>query len=60
MLSEVGQQLFAANLARIYALAEEDYKAGNETYPALEKSNFVLGAKSGVKRATVTGSKSVN
>lgn len=60
MLSEVGQQLFAANLVRIYALAEEDYKAGNEPYPPLEASNFVLGAKAGAKRANAKGSKSIN
>jgi hypothetical protein len=56
MLSEVGQQLFAANLARIYALADEDFKAGNEPYPALEESNFVLGSK----KANVQGSKAIN
>jgi hypothetical protein len=60
MLSEVGQQLFAANLARIYALAEEDFKAGNEAFPPLEESNFVLGTKSATKRANVSGSKSIN
>lgn len=43
MLSEVGQQLFAANLARIYALAEEDFKAGNLPFPPLEDSAFLLG-----------------
>lgn len=41
MLSEVGQQLYAANMARIYALAEDDLKSGNKPYPALEQSNFV-------------------
>lgn len=43
MLSEVGQQLFAANLARIYALAEDDFKAGNQPYPALDQSDFMKG-----------------
>ncbi|MFN3700316.1 MAG: hypothetical protein ACK4VI_02200 [Alphaproteobacteria bacterium] len=43
MLSEVGQQLFAANLARIYALAEDDYRNGNRPYPPLESSDFVRG-----------------
>lgn len=60
MLSEVGQQLFAANLARIYALAEEDYHAGNDAFPPLEQSNFVLGEKGGAKRPTVSGSKAIN
>lgn len=45
MLSEVGQQLFAANLARIYALAEDDFRAGNHPYPPLEKSDFICGMK---------------
>ncbi len=42
MLSEVGQQLFAANMARIYALAEDDMAKGNAPYPELEDSNFLL------------------
>lgn len=56
MLSEVGQQLFAANLARIYALAEDDFRAGNHPYPPLEKSSFVLGGVGPVAQ----GSKTIN
>lgn len=60
MLLEVAQQLYAVNLARIYALAEEDYHAVNEPYPPLEEPSFVLGAKLGGMRANAKGSKSVN
>lgn len=45
MLTEVGQQLFAANLARIYALAEQDFHNGNLPYPRPEYSDFLLGIK---------------
>ena len=57
MLSEVGQQLFAANMARIYALAEQDAKNGNEPFPEIDQSDFILGVKS---KDYVQGSKSVN
>ena len=57
MLSEVGQQLFAANMARIYALAEEDVKQGNNSFPPIEKSDFILGLQS---KDYAQGSKSIN
>lgn len=57
MLSEVGQQLFAGNMARIYALAEQDAKNGNDPFPAIEKSDFIRGVKS---KDYVHGSKSMN
>lgn len=57
MLSEVGQQLFAANMARIYALAEQDAKNGNDPFPQIDQSDFILGVKS---KDYVQGSKSVN
>jgi len=41
-LSDSGQKLFAANMARIYALAQEDVKNGNEAYPASHLTNFIL------------------
>jgi hypothetical protein len=45
MLSEVGQRLYAANLARIYALAEEDFKRGNEPFPDIARSEFMSGSE---------------
>lgn len=42
MLSDAGQQLYASNLARIYVLAEEDAKIGNDPYPEGEYSDFLL------------------
>ncbi len=43
ILSNAGQELYAANMARIYALAEEDYNKGNEAYPKVSRSDFILG-----------------
>ncbi len=57
MISEVGQRLYAANLARIYALAEEDVKRGNEPFPAVADSDFILGR---VPLLDMQGSKSIN
>ncbi len=42
MLSDAGQHLYGANLARIIALAEADVEAGNEPLPELERSEFWL------------------
>ncbi|MFK7839949.1 MAG: hypothetical protein AB8B83_06415 [Bdellovibrionales bacterium] len=41
-LSDAGMRLFSANMARIYALAEEDASNGNEAYPASKYANFAL------------------
>lgn len=41
-LSDVGQKLFAANLARIYALAEADVEAGDEAYPPSLHADFIV------------------
>lgn len=57
MLSEVGQQLYAANMARIYALAEDDVKNGNKPFPEIARSDFILGIHS---KDYVQGSKSMN
>lgn len=43
MLSDAGQRLYAANLARIYALAEEDVKAGNHAFPDAQHAELILG-----------------
>ncbi|MEM7650701.1 MAG: hypothetical protein AAF204_01290 [Pseudomonadota bacterium] len=42
-LSDAGQKLFGANMARIYALAEEDERNGNEAYPKAVQTDFILG-----------------
>ena len=42
-LSDAGQKLFGANLARIYALAEEDDQNGNAAYPKAMHTDFILG-----------------
>ena len=41
-LSDAGQKLFGANLARIYALAEKDDMAGNHPYPRADETQFIL------------------
>ena len=46
-LSDAGQRLYAANLARIYALAEADLEVGNEAYPEAQYSDFLLAHKRG-------------
>lgn len=45
-LTDAGQKLFGANMARIYALAEEDYKNGDEPYPKAQHTGFILGTSS--------------
>lgn len=46
MFSDAAQKLFAANMARIYILAEEDMDSGDHPYPAPEHANFMLGIDS--------------
>ena len=41
-LSDAGQKLYAANLARIYSLAEQDVANGDEPYPSSNMADFVL------------------
>jgi hypothetical protein len=41
ILSDAGQKLYAANMARIFALAEEDVKDGDEPFPHSEQSEFL-------------------
>ena len=41
-LSEAGQKLYAANMGRIYALAEEAVKDGNALFPKSEHTDFIL------------------
>lgn len=43
-LSDAGQKLFSANLARIYALAEEGERNGNEASPKADHTDFIIGA----------------
>lgn len=41
MLSDAAQRLYAANMARIYALAEDDVHMGDVPFPAADKSDFL-------------------
>ena len=41
-ITDSGQRLYAANLARIHALAEEDVRNGNHALPKPELSDFIL------------------
>lgn len=45
MLSDAGQKLYAANLARIYALAQEDMRQGNHSFPDAAHCDLILSAK---------------
>jgi hypothetical protein len=54
MLSEAAQKLYAANMARIHALAENDVNNGNEPLPRPEHSDLIVNA------AGERGSKTVN
>lgn len=47
MLSDAAQRLYAANMARIYALAEEDVKNGDQKLPKPEHSDFLISFGSG-------------
>ncbi|MCE7886354.1 MAG: hypothetical protein DYH13_02475 [Alphaproteobacteria bacterium PRO2] len=42
MLTDAGQRLFAANMARIFALAEKEIADGNHAFPQPEYSDFLL------------------
>ncbi len=42
MLSDAAQRLYAANMARIFALAEKEIADGNHAYPQPEHSDFLL------------------
>lgn len=53
MLSDAGQELYAANMARIFALAEQDLRDGNHPFPKVEYSLFMTGDSG-------RGSKTVN
>jgi hypothetical protein len=57
ILSDAGQRLYAANLARIYALAEEDVKLGNQAFPDARYSDFLLVSGAG---AASGSSKTIN
>ena len=41
MISDAGKKLFAANMARVLALAERDVADGNHAYPQPESSEFL-------------------
>ena len=43
-LTDAGQKLFGANMARIIALAEEEDDSGNQMFPNAKHTNFALGA----------------
>ncbi len=43
-LSDAGQKLYAANIARIYALAEEDVKNGNQPFSKPMHADFLVPA----------------
>ncbi len=49
MLSDAGQALYAANMARIFALAETDIKEGVRRLPAVEQSEFLTSGEDGDK-----------
>lgn len=42
-LSDAGQRLYAANMARIYALAQKDVESGNLPYPDMHHADLVVG-----------------
>ena len=42
MLSAAGERLFAANMARIFALAEKEVADGNHAFPVPEYSDFLV------------------
>jgi hypothetical protein len=42
MLSDAAQKLYAANMARIYALAEEDARNGNLPLPRADYTEFIV------------------
>lgn len=52
-LSEAGQELYGANLARIIALAEEADQEGNEAFPKADHTAFIL-ASSAARNSSKT------
>ncbi len=44
-LSDAGQTLYAANLIRIYTLAEEDLQNGDQEFPKSNLADFTLGSE---------------
>ncbi|MCK5285293.1 MAG: hypothetical protein KAJ86_06890 [Alphaproteobacteria bacterium] len=57
-LSNTGQRLYSANLARIYTLAEEDFKNGNHAFPKPEHSDFLIAYGAG--NTDSSSSKTIN
>ena len=53
MLSDAAQRLYAANMARIYALAEEDVKNGDQSFPPPQHSDFLLAHGAGDTAGTI-------
>ena len=45
-LTDAGQKLFAANMARIFALSEKGMLEGNDEFPKPEHTDFILGKSS--------------
>jgi hypothetical protein len=43
MISDAGQKLYAANMARIYALAEDHMRSGDDLLPPADQSEFLRG-----------------
>jgi len=52
-LSDAGVKLFAANMARIYALAQADFEGGNEAYPASPHADFIVPKNISSKNQTI-------
>ncbi len=51
-LSHAGQRLYAANMARIYVLAEDDVRGGNLPFPNLEHSDLMVSVISETQGST--------
>ena len=54
MLSDAAQRLYGSNLARIYALAEQDVRDGNHALPSTEHSDFMLAGSAGGAQGSTT------
>lgn len=52
-LSDAGQRLYAGNLARIYARAEQEVEEGDHIFPAAEHSDFILPHARGESSKTI-------
>ena len=53
MLSDAAQKLYAANMARIYALAAEDVKNGNQPLPKPEYADLIVQKSGGSTHKTI-------